>query len=92
MLRPWDTLESMERQGDYYGARSPAFHPLRGAPPTEARGGVVYFDDNIGRERFDGLLKTMGANARMAEYSPLNPRFRRRRDICCKSGWRLPTR
>jgi hypothetical protein len=44
VMRPWDTLEGAFAAGDYYSGRAHTFHPLLGAPLTEASGGVLYFD------------------------------------------------
>lgn len=60
VVRPWDTLESAMAAGDYYGAQAHTFHPLRGAPRTDACGGVIYFDTGGSRESLLTAFSVMG--------------------------------
>lgn len=61
LMRPWDTLEDTFAAGGYYGPQPHTFHPLRGAPRTEARGGVIYFDTGETRESLLTSFRLMGA-------------------------------
>jgi hypothetical protein len=64
MMRPWDTLESALTSREYYGAQPHTFHPLLGAPRTEARGGVIYFDTGETRDSLLAALRIMGVSMR----------------------------
>ncbi len=61
VMRPWDTLESAVSAGGYYGAQPHTFHPLLGAPRTDACGGVIYFDTGESRESLITAFSVMGA-------------------------------
>src|SRR5262245_9616830 len=68
VMRPWDKLESIERQQSYYGLDAPSADPIRGAPSSDAGGGCLYFDDN--RETADVLsaLRVIGTYTDLDEY------------------------
>lgn len=60
IVRPWDTIESALQSQDYYSAQPHNFHPLLGAPKTDARGGVIYFDSGNSKEEVLGAVRLMG--------------------------------
>lgn len=62
IVRPWDTLEDAMAAGDYYGAQPQTFHPLHGAPRTDACGGTIYFDTGNSRESLLAAFSVMGVN------------------------------
>jgi hypothetical protein len=64
VVRPWDTLESAAASQGYYGAQHHSFHPLLGAPRTDACGGVMYFDTGESRESLLTAFSVMGLRAR----------------------------
>lgn len=61
VVRPWDTLESAMSSGGYYAAQHHTFHPLHGAPRTDASGGVIYFDTGSSQESLLTTFGVMGA-------------------------------
>jgi hypothetical protein len=64
IMRPWDTLQGAIHAGGYYGAQQHSFHPLLGAPRTDARGGVIYFDTGETRESLISVFGVMGVGMR----------------------------
>ena len=71
MLRPWDKLEDLERQGGYYGYDRPTGHPLRDAPTNVAAGGVVYFDDQPAQANLALLANMLGIRQHTKEYAAI---------------------
>jgi len=69
IMRPWDTLEGALAAGDYYSGRAHSFHPLHGAPLTEASGGVLYFDSTADVPDVMAALRLMHAPVRASEYA-----------------------
>lgn len=69
IMRPWDSLEDLERQGGYYGFNVPTGHPVKDAPTNVAEGGVIYFDDNPQQSAFEGLLGLLGIQDALKEYA-----------------------
>lgn len=69
IMRPWDTLGSAMATGGYYGARGHSFHPLHGAPVTEASGGILYFDSGSDPGAVAGALTLMHAPDLMTDYA-----------------------
>lgn len=69
MMRPWDTLQDAVSAGSYYAGKGHSFHPLHGAPVTEARGGVLYFDAGENADKVMGALELMGAPLLLKDYA-----------------------
>src|SRR6188768_749544 len=67
IMRPWDSLEDLGRQGGYYGFNAPTGHPVKDAPTNVAEGGVIYFDDNPPQAAFEGVLGLLGVQDGLQE-------------------------
>jgi hypothetical protein len=69
VIRPWDDPAKALDRRNYYGYDAADFHPVRGAPTTEPRGGVVYLDDDIDGKDLAILLRAMGVLVSLNEYA-----------------------
>jgi hypothetical protein len=69
-IRPWDDpLAMVQTFNDYYGVQPRAGHPFLDAPLTEARGGTVYLDGDIGETDFRTVVRAMGVQGQWKDYA-----------------------
>lgn len=68
VVRPWDKLDVLDRQQSFYGLDRPESDPIRAAPSSDAKGGCVYFDDNIDGADLEALMRVMGIYGSMDDY------------------------
>jgi len=69
VMRPWDRLEDLGQRRDYYGFDAPAPDPVKTAPATESRGGVLYFDDDVEAAALDSAMGIMGVQTELNEFA-----------------------
>jgi hypothetical protein len=68
IVRPWEKLETLERQQGYYDLDAEELDPILGAPSSEPSGGCVYFDDDIDSADLLAVLRVMGVNGGLRDY------------------------
>jgi hypothetical protein len=71
VMRPWDKLEDVARQGGYYGWDRRTGHPLLDAPLTGSSGGTVYFDGSPDKADVDALLRLLTVHTESTDYAVL---------------------
>lgn len=68
VVRPWDKLETLERQQGYYELDEDESDPILGAPSSDPAGGCIYFDDDIEKDDLSTVLRVMGVHGGLQDY------------------------
>ena len=69
VMRPWDNLDDLAKQGSYYGLDRRTGHPLLDAPLTGSSGGTVYFDGSPDKNDIDALLRLLTVHSDSTDYA-----------------------
>jgi hypothetical protein len=69
VMRPWDNLDDLAKQGGYYGLDRRTGHPLLDAPLTGSSGGTVYFDGSRDKSDLDTLLRVLTVHVDSVDYA-----------------------
>lgn len=69
VMRPWDNLDDLAKQGGYYGLDRRTGHPLLDAPLTGSSGGTVYFDGSPEKSDLDTLLRVLTVHVESVDYA-----------------------
>jgi hypothetical protein len=69
VMRPWDKLEDVGRQGDYYGLDGRTGNPLLDAPLSGSSGGTIYFDSSPNRADLEATLRLLTVQMDNTEYA-----------------------
>ena len=68
-VQPGDLSKFAPYGNGVYGYQKPSLEPIKGDPPQESSGGLVYFDNRISRVDFEGFLRMMGVEAGDKDYA-----------------------
>ena len=80
-----------------YGYQKNSLEPIRGDPPQEETGGLIYFGNEARKEDFEGFLRMMNVRAEDKDYvafvqessNPIEDRYFKQMRIMSKFGLRF---
>ncbi len=96
-VQPGDLSKFTPYGNGVYGYQRHSLEPIRGDPPQEESGGLVYFGNGVKQEDFSGFLRMMGVKADDKDYAafvqessnPVEDRYFKQMRLMSKFGLRF---
>ncbi|PIN81985.1 hypothetical protein COV11_00280 [Candidatus Woesearchaeota archaeon CG10_big_fil_rev_8_21_14_0_10_30_7] len=81
----------------FYGYQENSLEPIRGDPPQEKSGGLIYFNNNVKKEDFSGFLRMIDVKSDRKDYAafiqessnPVKDRYFKQMRLISKFGLRF---
>ena len=96
-VQPGDLSKFAPYGNGVYGYQKNSLEPIRGDPPQEETGGLIYFGNEARKEDFEGFLRMMNVRAEDKDYvafvqessNPIEDRYFKQMRIMSKFGLRF---
>jgi hypothetical protein len=96
-VQPGDLSKFTPYGNGVYGYQGNSLEPIRGDPPQEETGGLIYFGNGVRKEDFEGFLRMMNVRAENKDYAafvqessnPVKDRYFRQMRLMSKFGLRF---
>ena len=96
-VQPGDLSKFASYGNGVYGYQGNSLEPIKGDPPQEESGGLVYFGNQIKKEDFSGFLRMMGVRVDDKDYAafiqessnPVEDRYFKQMRLMSKFGLRF---
>ena len=96
-VQPGDLSKFVPYGNGVYGYQRNSLEPIKGDPPQEAAGGIIYFDNGVKKKDFGGFLRMIGIKADDKDYfafvqessNPVEDRYFKQMRLMSKFGLRF---
>lgn len=96
-VQPGDLSKFTPYGNGLYGYQDKALEPIKGDPPHEEAGGIIYFGNGVKREDFEGFLRMVDIREDRKDYAtfvqessdPIEDRYFKQMRIISKFGLRF---
>lgn len=68
-IQPGDLSKCALYGEHFWGLQKPSFEPILGAPITESSSGIIYFNNEIEKEDFEGFLRMLDIKSNKQDYA-----------------------